>query len=142
MKGNWPNLPPSILSLNPSNERPNVICVEGHSAPGASLQKERVPEPIRTAAEGADNVILSSKDPVAVTGLEVGNVTTSRPDDGVGSVSVPAAKCTVSVIYLSYNKPGELTDQPLVILHQGIKIYVTCDAGEDISESLLFPAVF
>lgn len=117
------------------------LC-EGTSAPGASLQKERVPEPFHTAAEGADNVILSSKDPVADTGLEVGDVTTSKPNDGVGSVSVPAAKCTVLVIRLSYNKPVELSDQPLVIVHQGIKICVTCDAGKYISESLLFPAVF
>lgn len=62
----------------------------------------------------ADSVMLPSEDPVAHTGLDVGDVpTTSESDDGIDPNSDPVAKRAVKpVICLSYDEPGEPTDRP------------------------------
>ncbi len=133
----------SLLPLFPSwdpadNEnRLQAVCVEGSSSPGTSPSEEWMLDPAPTAEEDADSVALPSEDPVADTGLEVGDVpTTSEPNDGVDSNCVPAARRVVKpVIRLSYDEPGEPTDQPLVIVHRGMRIYLTRDAGEQITES-------
>ena len=82
--------------------------------------------------EEADFVILPSEDPVVDTGLEVGDVpTTGEWDDGDDSDSVPAAKRTVQPdIWLSCDEPREPTDKPFIIVHRGMKIYLTCNAGD------------
>ncbi len=68
-------------------------------------------DPTPTAEDDADSVVLPSEDPVADTGLEVGDVpTTSEPNDGVDSNCVPAARRVVKpVIRLCYDEPGEPT---------------------------------
>lgn len=136
----WPILPPFFPSLNPDDDDddgPDAVCVEGSGAPGTPLSEQWMPDPAPMAEEDTDSVVLPSEDPVADTGLEVGDVpTTSEPDDRVDSSSAPAAKQAVKpVIRLSYDEPGEPTDQTLVIVHRGMRIYLNSDAREAATES-------
>lgn len=130
----WLTWPPTV-QLYPADDRSNVISDSDHGGQTPPCNEEEVLDH-NAAVEGeTGGVIFSSEDPVADTGLEVGDVpTSSESDDEVDPTGVPSAKRPVKpVLRLSYDEPGEPTDKPLVIVHRGVRIYITRDAKEDLN---------
>lgn len=128
----WLTRPPTVQSLSLAKDRSDVISEGDLGGPNLSCNEEGGLDHDAVVEEDTGD-ILSSEDHVADTGLEVGDVPTSSvSNDEVHSTSVPAAKRLVKpVIHLSYDEPGKPTDRPLVIVHRGVRIYITTGPEED-----------
>lgn len=105
---------------------PSTDTVEDACAHDYHPSEEELPDPVCVAEEDKDAVAPTSEDPVADTGMEGGDVPpTSESNDEVEPVIVHTAKRAVKpVIRLSYDEPGKSTDQPIVIVHRGMKICI------------------
>lgn len=123
----WLTCTPTVPLLSPANDRSDVIS-EGDPV-GQTLSYNEEEWFDHNAAVEFNGILHPSENSVADTGLEVGGVpTSSEPDDGINSTDVPSAKRPVKpVIRLSYDELGEPTDKPLVIMHRGMRIYITRD---------------
>lgn len=119
----WLSLP---TTLQPPQEEIEAVWLESSGAPGTPPNEEET-DTAPTAEEETASVELSSEDPAADTGLELGDVPiTSESEDGPAPCSDPIVKRAVKpVIRLSYDEPGEPTNKPLVILHRGMRICIT-----------------
>ncbi|MEQ2195898.1 hypothetical protein XENOCAPTIV_020006 [Xenoophorus captivus] len=131
----WLPCPPSAQLLSFAKDRSDVISERDLDGLTLSCNEGEGFDHNAAVEEDTSGVILSSEDPVVDTGLEVGDVPTSSvSDDEVDSTNVPPAKRLVKpVIRLSYDKPGKSRDQPLVIVHRGMRIYITRETEEDLN---------
>lgn len=119
----WLTCPPTVQLLSLANDRSDIVSERGPGGPTLSHHEEELLDQNVGLEENISGIILSSEDPVADTGIEGGNVpTSSESNDEVDPTSVPPA---------SYDKPGEPTDKPLVIVHRGMRIYITRDTEYD-----------
>lgn len=125
--------PPTVQSLSPGNDRSDVTCERDEEKTAISCNEERLLDSEEFVEPEISDVMLPLDDPVADTGLEVGDVpTSSESDDGSDSTHVPTTKRTVKpVIRLSYDEPGEPTDKSLIIVHRGVRIYIARDTEVD-----------